>query len=77
VGDVTGLQAALDGKQAAGSYATAAQGALAETAVQPAAIAGLSGPQVFVQEAEPMGAGPLMWWQTDAGGNLLNLTLKW
>lgn len=43
-GDITGtlsaqtdLQTALDGKQAAGSYATAAQGALADTAAQKAA----------------------------------------
>jgi hypothetical protein len=35
--DVTGLQTALDGKQAAGSYASAAQGALAATALQPGA----------------------------------------
>lgn len=34
--DQTDLQAALDGKQAAGSYATAAEGALALTALQPA-----------------------------------------
>ena len=34
--EVTGLVAALAGKQPAGSYATAAQGALADTAVQPA-----------------------------------------
>ena len=35
IADVAGLQAALDGKQASGSYATGAQGALAETALQP------------------------------------------
>jgi hypothetical protein len=35
IATVTGLQTALDGKQAAGSYATAAQGALADTASQP------------------------------------------
>jgi hypothetical protein len=35
IADVTGLQAELDGKQPAGSYATAAQGALADTALQP------------------------------------------
>jgi hypothetical protein len=39
ISDVTGLQTALDGKQASGSYATAAQGALADTALQPAALA--------------------------------------
>ena len=38
IANVTGLQAALDGKQAAGSYATAAQGALADSAVQPGDI---------------------------------------
>jgi hypothetical protein len=38
ISEVTGLQTALDGKQAAGSYATAAQGALADTALQPAAL---------------------------------------
>jgi hypothetical protein len=37
IADVTGLQTALDGKQAAGSYATEAQGALAATALQPGA----------------------------------------
>jgi hypothetical protein len=36
--DVTGLQTALDAKQPAGSYATAAQGAKADTALQPAAL---------------------------------------
>lgn len=35
IADVTGLQDALDGKQAAGSYATAAQGTKADTALQP------------------------------------------
>lgn len=35
ISDVTGLQAALDGKQISGSYATGAQGALADTALQP------------------------------------------
>lgn len=35
ISDTTGLEAALDGKQAAGSYATAAQGALADSASQP------------------------------------------
>lgn len=35
IADVTGLQSALDGKQPAGNYATSAQGALAETALQP------------------------------------------
>lgn len=38
IATVTGLQTALDGKQSAGSYATAAQGALADTAVQPAGL---------------------------------------
>ena len=38
ISTVTGLQTALDGKQAAGSYASAAQGALADTAVQPSAL---------------------------------------
>jgi len=38
ISEVTGLQTALDGKQASGSYATAAQGALADTALQPAAL---------------------------------------
>lgn len=38
IANVTGLQNALDGKQPAGSYATAAQGAKADTALQPAAI---------------------------------------
>jgi len=35
IADTTGLQDALDSKQVAGSYATAAQGALADTASQP------------------------------------------
>ncbi len=39
---VTGLQDALDAKQPLGSYATAAQGALADTALQPGDL-GLSG----------------------------------
>jgi len=43
IDDVTGLQAALDGKQAAGSYATAAQGALAASALQPGATIPWSG----------------------------------
>ena len=34
IAEVTGLQGALDGKQPAGSYATAAQGAKADTALQ-------------------------------------------
>ena len=38
VGDVPGLQTALDGKQPAGSYATAAQGTKADTALQLAAL---------------------------------------
>jgi len=38
ISEVTGLPTALDGKQAAGSYATAAQGALADTALQPSAL---------------------------------------
>jgi hypothetical protein len=37
IGDVTGLTAALAGLQPAGSYASAAQGALADTALQPGA----------------------------------------
>lgn len=41
VADVSGLQAALDGKQPAGSYATATQGAKADSAVQPSAIANM------------------------------------
>jgi hypothetical protein len=35
ISETTGLQAALDGKQPTGSYATAAQGALADSASQP------------------------------------------
>jgi len=42
ISTVAGLQAALDGKQPVGSYATAAQGALAGTALQPGDL-GLSG----------------------------------
>jgi hypothetical protein len=38
VGDVPGLQTALDAKQPAGSYATSAQGTKADTALQPAAL---------------------------------------
>lgn len=38
ISDVTGLQAALDGKQISGSYATGAQGALADTALQPSDV---------------------------------------
>src|SRR5690625_121715 len=41
IGDVTGLQSALDGKQPAGNYATAVQGAKADSAVQPSAIASM------------------------------------
>lgn len=41
ISDTTGLQSALDGKQPSGSYATSAQGALADTAVQPADITGM------------------------------------
>lgn len=36
--DVNGLQTALDAKQPAGSYATAAQGAKADSALQPSAL---------------------------------------
>lgn len=42
IANVTGLQDALDGKQAAGSYATSAQGALADTALQPANVGALA-----------------------------------
>jgi len=46
IADVTGLQTALDGKQVAGSYATAAQGAKADTALQSGtAISTISGLQ--------------------------------
>lgn len=38
VADVTGLQTALDSKQPAGNYATSAQGAKADSALQPAAL---------------------------------------
>ena len=38
VADVAGLQTALDAKQPAGSYATSAQGAKADSALQPAAL---------------------------------------
>src|SRR5690625_692369 len=41
IGDVTRLQSALDGKQPAGNYATAVQGAKADSAVQPSAIASM------------------------------------
>jgi lysophospholipase L1-like esterase len=59
IADTTGLQTALDGKQAAGSYATASQGAKADTALQPAAIG------VTVQAAVPSPASVaslVAWW---------------
>jgi hypothetical protein len=56
VADVTGLQSALDGKQAAGSYATAAQGAKADTALQPGtAISSVSGLQTALDGKQPTG----------------------
>lgn len=48
----TDLQDALDGKQAAGSYATAAQGALAETAVQPGDLPEPVNPADFATAAQ-------------------------
>ncbi len=38
IAGITGLQTALDGKQPAGSYATAAQGVKADSAVQPSGL---------------------------------------
>ena len=49
-------QAALDGKQAAGSYATAAQGAKADSALQPgSAISTISGLQTALDGKQPSG----------------------
>ena len=52
----TDLQTALDGKQASGSYATAAQGTKADTALQPAgnggSLTGLTKTQVGLANAE-------------------------
>jgi hypothetical protein len=31
--------------------------------------------EVFVQESRPPGLGPWMWWQTDADGNIIDLTI--
>lgn len=31
---------------------------------------------VFVQETRPVAAGPWLWWQTDADGNLVDLTVN-
>lgn len=42
IGTVAGLQTALDGKAPAGNYASATQGAKADTAVQPAALKALA-----------------------------------
>lgn len=42
IADVPGLADALDGKQPSGDYATAAQGALADTAVQPGDLAAVA-----------------------------------
>lgn len=56
VTDVTGLQSALDGKQPAGSYATAAQGAKADTALQPGtAISSVSGLQTALDGKQAAG----------------------
>lgn len=54
ISDVSGLLDALDGKQVAGQYATAAQGGLAETALQPGASipwADVTGKPVFAAVA--------------------------
>lgn len=32
--------------------------------------------QVFVQQTRPTEPGPWMWWETDASGNLINLTVN-
>jgi hypothetical protein len=56
ISQVTGLQAALDGKQIAGSYATAAQGAKADTALQPGtAISNVTGLQTALDGKQPSG----------------------
>lgn len=31
---------------------------------------------IFVQQSRPTEQGPWMWWQTDASGNLINLTVN-
>ena len=32
--------------------------------------------QVFVQQTRPTEAGPWVWWQTDASGNIIDLTVN-
>ena len=32
--------------------------------------------QVFVQQTRPVEAGPWMWWEKDALGNIINLTVN-
>lgn len=31
--------------------------------------------EVFVQQTRPAGNGPWMWWETDAGGEIIDLTV--
>jgi hypothetical protein len=32
--------------------------------------------EVFVQQTRPVAAGPWLWWETDALGNLVDLTVN-
>ena len=41
-----------------------------------AALDGKAGPTFYVQQTRPSAAGPWQWWETDAEGNIVNLTIN-
>lgn len=68
-----GAQGATGATGAAG--ATGATGPTGSTGPQGAT--GPAGPTaVYVQQTRPSATGPWQWWETDAEGNIINLTIN-
>lgn len=67
----TDLASALNGKAASSHNHSAA-----EITGLSAAVAAATPQSIYVQQSDPGGTGPLIWFETDVGGNLLDMVVR-